>query len=249
MKLSESDKYKGQIFGFIKFTDYIESLLKGDLYMSSFKTFIDKELESGERGMGDRLEAAHVYSQTDIKFINPKTEEVFFEASSDQMYFRLKEDEKRPVYCMFAITSDMLEVIEETDDFYRTKISLPQEQIGHMLEKFSNKLVLINANEFINRVSKEFKSENYSWEARLVEYDNYAINNSVRTNSYKVGGTDAYFWKDIFFKDQAEYRIVLTDQEIEGSKEYNIGNLSDIAHVFDAKDFFSDMFEMIINKN
>jgi hypothetical protein len=52
MKISDVG-FKGQVFGFIKFTPFVERFLSGDLYMNNFKKYIDIENASGEKGVGD----------------------------------------------------------------------------------------------------------------------------------------------------------------------------------------------------
>lgn len=61
MYISDLEEYNGQIFGLIKVTDYINDLLDGKVYMNTLEKYIDMEKESGIKGMGDRLEASHVF--------------------------------------------------------------------------------------------------------------------------------------------------------------------------------------------
>jgi hypothetical protein len=67
-------------------------------------------------------------------------------------------------------------------------------------------------------------------------------------SSYKNQGTDIYFWKDKYFENQYEYRIVLTDQEVNEALIVNIGDISDISTIFNANEFFSDKFEIRLRK-
>ncbi|CRH69685.1 Uncharacterised protein [Chlamydia trachomatis] len=67
-------------------------------------------------------------------------------------------------------------------------------------------------------------------------------------SSYKNQGTDIYFWKDRYFENQYEYRIVLTDQEVDEALIVNIGDISDISTIFNANEFFSDKFEIRLRK-
>jgi hypothetical protein len=67
-------------------------------------------------------------------------------------------------------------------------------------------------------------------------------------SSYKNQGTDIYFWKDKYFENQYEYRIVLTDHEVDEALIVNIGDISDICTIFNANEFFSDKFEIRLRK-
>lgn len=82
----------------------------------------------------------------------------------------------------------------------------------------------------------------------MVKYDDYNINSSARMSSYKNQGTDIYFWKDKYFENQYEYRIVLTDQEVDEALIVNIGDISDISTIFNANVFFGDKFEIRLRK-
>lgn len=248
MKISEVDNYQGQVFGLLKFTTYIDSLLAGDIYMNNFKRYIDMELESGQKGVGDKLEVSHVYNEMTINMYDHVTNELVMSGNSSTMNFRFDGDEKRPVYCMFAIVGDLLEVVHQDEEYYYTKINLPKEQLDKMINEFGNQMIFVNPNEFLVRATKAFDEKGYSYRADLVKYDDYQVNSSVRLNSYKNQDTDIYFWKDKYFENQYEYRIVLTDQEIDEAFTVNIGDISDISIVFDAAEFFSDRFELRISK-
>ncbi|MGC8229354.1 hypothetical protein ACP2W0_10150 [Pseudobacillus badius] len=78
MKLSEIPKYKDRTFAFLKFTSFYESLQAGNIYMNSLKYYIDLEKESGVRGVGDALEAAHVFKDLTFEMRNQETDEVVF---------------------------------------------------------------------------------------------------------------------------------------------------------------------------
>lgn len=67
-------------------------------------------------------------------------------------------------------------------------------------------------------------------------------------SSYKNQGTNIYFWKDKYFENQYEYRIVLTDQEVDEALIVNVGDISDISTIFNANEFFSDKFEIRLRK-
>ncbi|MGG1547109.1 hypothetical protein ABE347_06410 [Bacillus paralicheniformis] len=57
-KLSDIPGFENRIFMFAKFTPYIDSLVDGNLYMNNFQYFIERELETGDRGVGDKYEVS-----------------------------------------------------------------------------------------------------------------------------------------------------------------------------------------------
>jgi hypothetical protein len=46
----------------------------------------------------------------------------------------------------------------------------------------------------------------------------------------------------MYFENQYEYRIVLTEQEVYEALIVNIGDISDISTIFNANEFFSGKF-------
>ncbi|TQR21809.1 hypothetical protein [Psychrobacillus vulpis] len=248
MMLSETREFDGQLFGLVKFTQYIESLKAGNLYMNNLKFYIDQEKESGIKGVGDKLEASRVYSDMTFKMFDSETGELVAEGLSGGINFRLNRDEKRPVYCMYAVDAEVLEIVREDEDFYYTKFNLPKEEVDNLVNDFGNQMLYINPKPFLERVVPAFE-EKYSFKAAKVNYDDYRINNSKRTNVYTdQESTEIYFWKDEFFKNQNEYRLVLTDVESDTPLIENIGDISDISTEFKIDEFFSDKFELQIRK-
>lgn len=149
---------------------------------------------------------------------------------------------------MFAIVGDMLKVVKEDDKYYYTKFDLPNEQIDKMIREFGDSLIFVTPSQFIDRITKTLNEKGYAYRGGLVKYDDYNINSSARMSSYKNQGTDIYFWKDKYFENQYEYRIVLTDQEVDEALIVNVGDISDISTIFNANEFFSDKFEIRLRK-
>ncbi len=248
MMLSEIDEYKGHLFGLVKFTQYIDSLKSGNLYMNNLKYYIDLEKRTGIKGMGDKLEASHVVSEGTFKVYEQDTKNLVFEGIASSMTFRLNADEQVPVYCMYAVDGNVLEVIDEEDDFYTTKFKISNNQIESLVSEFGDKMLFINPKPFLERVVSAFEEKGYSYKAAKVNYDNYEVNNTTRIDSYKKMNNDIFFWKDEYFKSQNEYRIVITDLMIDKPLEINIGQINDISKEIKISDFFSDRFEIKIRK-
>ncbi|MGG1481449.1 hypothetical protein ABE402_11150 [Bacillus smithii] len=216
--------------------------------MNNLETYINMEKESGKKGMGDKFEAAHVLTGVSVKMYDPNTNELIASGTSSNLHFRINGDEKRPIYCMFAIDGSVLDVVGEDDEFYHAKINLSDDQIERLINEFGEQMFLVDPKAFIERVTAVFDENGYSYRAGLVRYDDYGVNSSKRLESYRKQDTDIYFWKDEFFEYQNEYRIVLTDQEIEEPLIVNIGDISDISISFKASEFFNGKFELHIKK-
>jgi hypothetical protein len=226
----------------------MESLQDGNLFMNNLEYYINLERKTGIRGKGDKYEAARVFTEISMKMVDQKTGELFLEGQSSGMYFRMAGDEKRPVYCLFTLDGDIMEVIDEDKEHYIAKVSLPAEPVEKMVREFGNDLLFINPVVFLNRVRKTFNRLGYAYNAANVVYDDYNVNTPQRMESFMTQGNDIYFWKDKYFENQKEFRIVLTELEIEEPLMVNIGDIRDISKPFKADEFFGGRFAMYLRK-
>ncbi|PEU53762.1 hypothetical protein CN395_26145 [Priestia megaterium] len=247
-KMSEVPKYKEEVISFFKFTDYVDSLLEGNLYMNNLQRYIDMEKESGIRGMGDRFEGAEVMSNVEIRIYDSRTGELILQGDSERVHARLTDSEKTPVYCLFSLTTDHLTLIDETDEFYITKIDFSDEEIEKMISEFGETVVMINPNAFVERVQKAFVEKGYGYRMGKVTYDDYGVNSSKRMEAYRKNDSEVFFWKDKFFENQNEYRIAIKSIKTDEPIIENIGDISDIANVFNARELFNGDLQIHLRK-
>jgi len=248
MKLSEVPKYKDNIIAFLKFTDYIDSLQEGNLYMNNFQYYINREKETGDRGVGDKLEASQVLSKVEFKMYNQDTGELAFSGTSGSINFHFDLDVKRPVFCIFALHSDNLSIVDENDEYYIAEMNFTEEEKEKMLKEFGEQMLIINPKNFIERVDKTLSGMGYNYVSGRVNYDDYSINNSKRLESYRKQDNEIFFWKDKFFENQNEYRFVITSLETDEAITVNIGDMSDIATRFNARELFNGKFQIRMKK-
>ncbi|MEO2284880.1 hypothetical protein [Bacillus licheniformis] len=241
-KLSDIPGFENRIFMFAKFTPYIDSLVDGNLYMNNFQYFIERELETGDRGVGDKYEVSNHYSDVYLRFYNNLTGELLTEGPVNKVYSQKEKDKRRPVYCMFCLHSGNLNVVGEDDDRYYTELDLTEEEKEKMINEFGDQGLCVEPYEFMERVKEAGKKEGFQIVNGPVTYDDYSINSSKRIDSYQQENNEIFFWKDNFFKNQHEYRIVITNTErgIEDPLIFNIGDIGDISEKISAKEFFGN---------
>lgn len=247
-RMSDIPKYKDQVIAFFKFTNFTDSLVDGNLYMSPLKRYIEMEKESGEKGVGDVLEAAQVFSNIEFRMYDQETEELVFTGTSGSMNLRMNGDENRPVYCLFTLHSENLSIVDEDEEYYTAVMNFSDEEIEKMISEFGEKVVLINANSFVERMQKTFNNNGYGYVISPVRYDDYSVNYTERIDSYQKNNNEIFFWKDNFFENQKEYRIVITNIETEEPITVNIGDLSDITTILNARELFSEKWLLHLKK-
>jgi hypothetical protein len=239
MKLSErAEEYKGRILGFLKFgseLSHLESLRKGNIYMNNFNYFIELEKKTGKKGMGDKNEAAQVMSNMEINFYDPITNELMGTAHATSMNFRYDDYKFKPVFCLYAITAEMFEIVEETEEYCNTALTFTYDQRQELLNSFGEHVLYIKP-EFTTRISNYLNENDYAYTRGMVKYRDFSVNEKERLEAYHKQDTDSFFFKDIYFKNQNEYRLVILNNNVEDKLEINIGNLEDIAFLLNSQD-------------
>ncbi len=221
-----------EIFSLIKFTDYADDLLKGDLFMNNSNTFV-QEGKEGSVGRGDREEVANILIKPNIQVY--KNGEFFLDAQADKLIEQKNENLYTPIYSMFAVTGKDLIIESEDEEKVVAKINLKNLDVDKFLQEFSyTEAVLTIPSLFIEAMEKTFEEKRYNWERGLVNYVNF---NSNIENEYidSSRNNELFFRKDSLFAHQREYRIVLLNKDIQDVQPVNIGDISDFSVKYPAK--------------
>lgn len=208
-------------FPLIKFKseEIINSLQGGKIYLNSLKWFRDYENENGDTIVGDNYEGMlHV---NDGELINKETGEHI--SLNDNLISTTSSNAF--VYCMTFISPSI-------DEF--TFSELQKED----LKTFGDTaLVILDSEEFINRIKQKAAENGYSLLCNTVQYydeenDNANIWISLLNNINNIA-----FWKRKSYSHQQEFRFVISaDKCKEDHIELEIGDISDISKVFKTED-------------
>ncbi len=144
MRLSDIEEARG-IRLFVKFvrSEFLDDLLDGNLFMSPLGDFIDQEKREKIRGQGDKYEGAHVFGIINAEIFDHETNQHIATATSGMVEETYSEIRKTPVFCFTKFSSDDFVLIEETEDQYLFKLSIPDEDKVKFLENFGDKAVLL----------------------------------------------------------------------------------------------------------
>lgn len=254
MKLSKYNPvYKQLMYLFIKFGEekwHLEDLEKGKVRFSPANTFIEQEKKTGKKGIGDKQEASMVHPESKVYWKDPDTGELLpaFETLSSTITPKYLAE--TPIFCVYVIMGDSLEVIDEDKDSYHVKVVFSEGDKALLKKDFPTyeHALLINATSFISRFTKKMQKKDMNFAHALVRYDDYSKYNQVRFDSYKNKGSIApLFWKNQDFKQQKEYRFVLADQ-ITSVSVHDLGNISEYCSHVTKEQLFNEGFAMRINK-
>lgn len=229
MRLSELLKPDSrEIIGFLKFQsreEHLRSLEQGHMRMSNLGCYIEIEKNTGLKGLGDAWEATQVLNDVDLKLMIPGTEQVIAHVPARRVTMRTQGVENKPVFCLFCIDATMLEIIEETSDYYDCRIAFSEEQKQYIPAEFGDYVMLMNAHAFMTGVKLAFEQADYNYVAGFVEYSDFRVNYSDRIRSFVDGDESVFFWKDQSLSYQKEFRIVITNVDIENPLIVDIGPL------------------------
>lgn len=222
-----------EIFALIKFTDYADDLLKGDLFMNNLNTFV-KEGKEGSIGRGDREEVANILIMPYIQVY--KDGKFILEAQADKLIEQKNENLYAPIYSMFAVTGKDLIIESEDEEKVLAKIDLKSLDVDKFLQEFSyTEAVVTNPGLFIKAVGKTFEEKRYNWESGLVNYIN--LNSNIESEYIDSSrNNELFFRKDSLFAHQREYRIVLLNKDTQDVQPVNIGDISDFSAKYPAKE-------------
>lgn len=81
-----------------------------------------------------------------------------------------------------------------------------------------------------------------------VQYHDYDVISSEHRKLFDERSIQLFFWKDNFFSNQREFRIVLTQKLVVQPFKLNIGSIVDGAIVVDSEKLFEAEFEFPLNK-
>lgn len=250
---------------FLKFgkKEHLESLVDNNLYCSNAITFWGIEDELKIKGQGDILEASTKMFAQKITMLDPQTNEIIAEGGRTSGLVRVEPAKKIPVFCMFAVYEEDCKI----DDNGELVVDLSDEKKQTIYEHFPDAdavVVIPNPDKFINDIKRsigfDIKAENvhyfhidegfdtkFGQTAMDMEYMKYLMQDvpPIRCNGkikYTFCADYAYrvlFCKDVFFRNEQEYRIVLPTESIDKGTKYPV-KLSTKYKIFDLDNFFRD---------
>lgn len=203
-------------FPLIKFqsAERIESLQDGLIYMNSLEWFRKHESENGDVVIGDSFEA--MFHINEGKFVLPDIGEEI-EIKNELIQTSSSNDY---AYCMFGI------------DPYSNKFSFTDEQKENIENFGDTALLILDKDEFFNRIRNAASKEGYEIYGGFVRYYDETIDSLHLIMSLLSGMHNIAFWKRKKYYYQQEFRFLVHAEKCEKDHlELNIGDIRDISKV------------------
>lgn len=211
-------------FPLIKFQNAtrIESLQNGLIYMNSLEWFRKHESENGDAVVGDLFEA--MFHVNEGKFILPDTGEQI-EIKDELIGTSASNDY---AYCMFGINP------------YNNNFTFTDEQKDNIKEFGDTALLILDKDEFFNRIRKAALKEGYEIYSGFIRYYDEKQDSVNLILSLLSGIHNIAFWKRKKYFYQQEFRfLVHTKSNEKDHLELNIGDIHDISKVFNTTEILN----------
>lgn len=240
---------------FLKFgeRDHIEEFAAGKLYFSNAERFwgIEKDLQI--KGQGDILEAGFRVPAIKATMQPLGTDESIDFGQDINVLVHLEPAKSIPVFCLFSVYDEDCSLDANGKERIRLDES-KQDTIRTHFPKADTVGIVKCPNRFLEDIEGSIGTRVEHEEVHYYQIDKGVLLNGNSTaaidgrflqylvgksNSAKIEGATQYsvtveqayralFCKDIFFKDEQEYRIVLPDQKITQGTLYRISMTSPI---------------------
>lgn len=251
-----------KIVCFLKFggKEHMKELARGKMFFSNALKFRQIEEKLLIKGQGDKLEGGSIIYSPNMTIVDNGTQEIIMEGVKGNMLVHYEPANLLPVYCLFACyEKDCTLCVDGQLEFHFSEET--KRIIREHFPKADSVAIIKNPKLFVSNVKSSLKTECVSAE---VNYFNlFGIDsdeekaNDLQYFKYltqdippqKVEGGVKYTFsanyvyrsllcKDIFFKEEQEYRFILPKDRISLGTIYPI-NFEETISVVDLDVFFT----------
>ncbi len=211
---------------FIKDKLWGEDIVKGNLYANSVQYYRDLELRTLAPGQGDKNELLQHFNLYDIRIFNSETNDLILGFPNTQATLEFDGDKDIYLFCLVGITFEDLEIEVISDDIIRFKIPFIKDSISKIKEDFGENVVVINGPSFRSVLHECIQKREVIF-GKVVYCE---PNSSIRVDAYSIGAAERFFYKDLMFRYQKEYRLAIQNRFI-CNNYYKIKPIDDISYI------------------
>lgn len=236
---------KKKIIALVKFSDSMEnlkSLQQGDLYLNTLEFFRDQEIKLMKKGMGDDFEARFILNDLKIEIYDNLTGNLIIEGLTKQSLITNQEDSEKHVFCTSYIDFSNLEIAEEKKDSFSANIIFSNKEIKELKQNFGKYALVISLSDFIKNIEKSFSNQGIEFVLGKINYDDFSVNHAARIEPFLNNTHEKYFWKDIFFKNQKEFRLIVINKDSKDPIKIKIDDMSKYSFLTTANELFENRF-------
>lgn len=245
MKISDSDKTHiiaelEKLTGtrplfYLKFCSeerFATDICNGKLYANTPKYFREREIESGERGQGDRFELISIIEVENITMCDTKTNEIVMVAPKGTLKIQFKEDDLIPMISFVGMTLRDMQLVYVDERHADFLFPFTDEEYANMVRKFGRFCVIINGKELEQHINCYCEENGCDYVFDKIEYCEQ--NQIHRIQAFNTSTKERFLYKNKDLAYQREYRLAFA-QELPKDHFIRIGKL-DNAKVLSTED-------------
>lgn len=210
---------------------FAQDICNGDLYANTAEFFRQKEIETGERGQGDRFELQLSIQAENITAFDSETGHLVFTAPNSTFNVHFKEDDEIPLISLVGIPLGDMDILEVDESHTTFKFPFSNEEYDTMTERFGKYCVIIGGVELRNKIDISSKQSQYEYIFDQIEYCDQ--NRIDRIEAFNKSDKKRFLYKNCDLEYQREYRLALA---IEMPEDHfiRLGKFAD-AHIVKAE--------------
>lgn len=228
---------EGPLF-YIKFTreeQWAKDILQGKLFMNKLEYYRNLELNSGIKGQGDKGELKAKIVPIEMSIKSNETN-IVIPLRAGRLEFELGEDKHKHIFCITGLTIDEMIIENYNESSVILRFPYIKNDIELLKSEFGKYVVILNSQRFETNIRETLDS---SETGGIFGKFKYTVENSLeRIQVFAKGSPERFMYKDLEFKHQKEYRLVLAEN-IDNNKVLSIGNLSDVGLIYELEEFLN----------
>jgi len=189
---------------------FAEDVCNGDLYANTAEYFRKKEIESGERGQGDKNELVLPIKAERIHIFDNKTGSLFTTIDGADVKIQYKDDDIIPIVCFVGIPLKDMVLIEADDTHATFKLPFSDAEYETMSQRFGKFCVIMGGRELEGKIEGVFRSYDFDYIFDRVEY--CPQNRLDRMEAFAKSDKRRFLYKNEDLRYQREYRLAVAMQ-------------------------------------
>ena len=207
---------------------FARDVCDGNLYANTAEFFRQMEINSGERGQGDRFETTLSIDTLNISIVDRITHQEILTAPKGNMMVRFGVDSDIPIVSFVGIPFDQMDIIEADDNHTSFRLPFTQDEYETIEKKFGKYCVVISGKELEQRIAYYCAVNGFDFIFDKVEY--CAQNTIERIEAFNKGSKKRFLYKDKDLEYQREYRLAI-GIEIPEDHFLRVGKLESAAYL------------------
>lgn len=186
---------------------FAQDVCNGDLYGNTAVYFRQREIETGERGQGDKFELLLSIQTDNISIIDNETNNVVFTASNGVFNVQFKDDDLIPIVSFVGIPLSDMEILDADETHADFKFPFTDDEYQTMTKCFGEYCVILGAKEIEKRIATYCNHFGYDHIFDKVEYCDQ--NRIDRMQAFNKSAKERFLYKNSDLEYQREYRLAV----------------------------------------